>query len=150
MSALTISTMPVPAMPGLRTALPRRRGCAVTAVPPRPVAQPALPARPAAAPVAPGARQLRLTRRGRLTITLTMASLLAVLGVVGAKTASASSDAPRATRQVLVLPGETLWSIAAEVDPTADRRDVIADIVRINDLSTSRVMAGQTLVVPAG
>jgi len=98
-----------------------------------------------------------LTRRGRLTRSITAAAVVGAALVasqvgVGTDTASAKVQAwaHEPTRQVLVLPGQTLWSIAAEVDPTADRRDVIADIVRMNGLQSSQVMAGQALELPAG
>lgn len=101
---------------------------------------------------APGARGgMRLTRRGRLAVTLTAVSLLAVPGVLGASTAlaGASPAEPVATEQVLVHPGQTLWEIAAAAAPAgADVRDVIIDIQQLNGLETSAVYSGQELSVP--
>jgi nucleoid-associated protein YgaU len=103
---------------------------------------------------------LRLTRRGRLALTTLTAlaaaaaivAMVVALGALGAEHATAESGrAPvQERRAVLVQPGETLWSIAAQVDAEADRRDVIDEIVRINGLPSSQVAAGQTLVLPAG
>ena len=95
---------------------------------------------------------LRLTRRGRLAVTLTMASLLAAAGLVGASTALAGTTAgePVAVSQVTVHPGQTLWEIAAAAAaPGEDVRDVIIKISELSGLSSSTVYAGQELTVPA-
>jgi LysM repeat protein len=49
---------------------------------------------------------------------------------------------------VTVQSGESLWGIAAEVAPERDPRDVIADIVQINNLNAGTVLPGQQLFVP--
>jgi hypothetical protein len=95
---------------------------------------------------APG--HLRLTRRGRL-VTAAATLLIAVLALVGVvsragalrETAPVPASAPA---QVVVAPGETLWSIAQRVAPDRDPRTVVAGIQRLNDLPTSDVRAGQT------
>jgi hypothetical protein len=48
-----------------------------------------------------------------------------------------------------VQPGESLWAIAGSVDPARDPRDVIADIVQLNNLDNGKVMPGQQLFVPS-
>jgi hypothetical protein len=50
--------------------------------------------------------------------------------------------------QVTVEGGETLWQVAHEIAPTKDPRDVVSDIVRLNNLPSAEVAAGQTLAVP--
>ena len=100
--------------------------------------------------------RLRLTRRGRfvlVAIPLMLLSivLLLLLGVFTSPIkASTSQDAPIGTQAVktTVLSGQTLWSIAAASDPSRDPRDVIADIVELNSLSSSVVQPGQQLFVP--
>lgn len=96
------------------------------------------------------AAPLRITRRGRLVITLLVCAVLAVAGVVAAFRALAGAEAPVVpVKSVLVLPGDTLWSIAGTVaEPGEDVLDVIADIVEMNDLETSAVFVGQRLTVP--
>jgi hypothetical protein len=48
-----------------------------------------------------------------------------------------------------VLPGETLWQIASTVAaPGEDIRDVVAELVVLNQLSGSHLYAGETIVVP--
>lgn len=100
---------------------------------------------------ADGPTSLKLTRRGRLAITLVTAAALASAGMLGAQTAIAGDGSSTSQTEIVVVqPGETLWSIAGAAVPGADRRDVIIDIQQLNGLSGSQVMAGQTLVVPAG
>lgn len=52
--------------------------------------------------------------------------------------------------QVTVAHGQTLWSIASEhAAPGVDVREVIAQIITLNDLSSSGVHVGQQLLLPA-
>ena len=101
--------------------------------------------------------RLRLTRRGRivligLPLVLLAALLLSLTGLLNspAKAAdTASGLSVTKTVSVTVQPGESLWAIAGTVDPTRDPRDVIADIVQLNDLEMGKVMPGQQLFVPS-
>lgn len=110
-----------------------------------------------ATPTMPASRkgELTLTRRGRfiliglptLLIGLCVAALLMLF--LSAGTASASSQsAGQGTQTVIVGSGETLWDIAAEVDPSADTRDIISQIDDMNHLSSGHVTPGQRLIVP--
>jgi LysM repeat protein len=49
---------------------------------------------------------------------------------------------------VTVAPGDSLWSIAGDVAPDADRRDTVAEIMELNALSGSSVNVGQRIAVP--
>lgn len=92
----------------------------------------------------PAKGAVRLTRRGRLTMTL---STLAVASVAGAGMAFGG---PTVTaEEVTVEPGQTLTSIAALEMVGVPTDDAIAQIRQANDLATSHVHAGQTLVIPA-
>lgn len=134
MSALTIDTL-VPT-------LPPRRTRHLVAVPVRSTG--------ARAAVAPDST-LRLTRRGRLLVTLLCSALVLAVAVVGARVAWAdTSAAAPATTQVTVLPGQTLWEIASTADPSADPRDAVIEVRDLNGLPDSQVFAGQVLTVPAG
>ena len=96
---------------------------------------------------------LRLTRRGRVVLT----SLAAIPLVIGALVftlngggAAASGDRAHVQFQyVTVETGQSLWSIAEKVAPSADARDVIADIVSLNQLDSAVVSPGQRLAIPA-
>ncbi len=141
------------ALPAYRTENDTRLRPALRVV--RPAAGPAAP-RPAAGPAAPrpAAAALRLTRRGRIVVAVLAVLLLTVLSLVIAGAAQATSHAtPRGAAgsglgQVVVRPGQSLWSVAENADPDADTRLVIQQIVQLNALSGDTVFAGQRLWVP--
>lgn len=101
---------------------------------------------------------LRLTRRGRIVligvpVVLLAALLLSLAGFFNspAKASDSAADlTTTATVTVTVQPGESLWGIAAGVAPERDARDVVADIVQLNNLPAGAVFPGQQLFVPAG
>jgi hypothetical protein len=62
---------------------------------------------------------------------------------------SAAELTPTPTVSVTVQPGESLWAIAGNVAPDRDPRDVVADIVQLNNLDAARVVPGQALFVPS-
>jgi hypothetical protein len=108
--------------------------------------------RPGKEPLPP----LRLTRRGRVVLIGIPLVLLAVLifllaGFLNAPAKAADSAADLSvtpTVSVTVQSGESLWAIAAAVAPERDPRDVIADIVQLNNLTAGAVVPGQQLFVP--
>jgi len=61
--------------------------------------------------------------------------------------AAASSAAGVAAPTVVVQPGDTLWSIAADVAPDADVRITVDQLVALN--GASPIVAGQELVLPS-
>jgi hypothetical protein len=97
---------------------------------------------------------LRLTRRGRAVVAVATALLLAVLSLVIAASAQATSHpapsgaAQRNLAQVTVRPGQSLWSVAENADPNADTRVVVQQIIELNGLTGNLVFAGQRLWVP--
>ena len=101
---------------------------------------------------------LRLTRRGRIVLigiplVLLAALLLSLAGFFNSPAKASDSDAELQTTSavtVTVQPGQSLWGIAAAVVPDRDARDVVADIVQLNNLSAGAVFPGQQLFVPAG
>jgi hypothetical protein len=98
---------------------------------------------------------LRLTRRGRIVAVAVAAMLLAVLSLVIARSAEATSQpapahAAQSPTQVTVQPGESLWAVAENADPNADTRVVIQQIVELNALTGPVVFAGERLYVPRG
>jgi LysM domain len=105
---------------------------------------------------APRAR-VRLTRRGRavaavLIITgVTAAALLISLVVSGGAQATNHGQARagyQGMREIVVRPGQTLWSIASKAEPSADPRTVVAEIMSANALTGTGITAGQLLYVP--
>jgi LysM repeat protein len=112
------------------------------------VAMSAMPA------VAPQAGPLRLTSRGRLVVAIAVALLVAVVMLVATATAQATSSPPsrgsQGLAQVVVGPGESLWSVAERADPDQDPRVIIPQIMDLNALTGDVVYAGQRLWVPRG
>jgi len=145
---------------------PARRRHLVLVPPARRAGTSAAPVRRAGparrAPRVPG--PLHVTRRGRLALTLTVSTLLlvgataalsAALVHAGPSPARTTSTVPvvaaaPAEAAVVVLPGDTLWSIADETAlPGQDVRDVVLRIEELNGLSSSALSVGDTLLVPA-
>jgi hypothetical protein len=93
---------------------------------------------------------VRLTRRGRLVLVVTLMMMLVIAGLTlghgSSLAASHGSAAPH--RTVTVEAGESLWSVAARVAPHADPRLVVADIESYNHLPSASVEPGQQLVIP--
>ncbi|MGO8960736.1 MAG: LysM peptidoglycan-binding domain-containing protein [Streptosporangiaceae bacterium] len=101
---------------------------------------------------------VRLTRRGRIVVT-TLAALCATAAVLlvsllasGGAQASNHGQPGRGgyqgMHQIVVQPGQTLWSIASAAEPTADPRAVIQQIMSVNALNGSNIQVGQLLWVP--
>lgn len=95
--------------------------------------------------------RLRITARGRavllalIAIPFVVALFVAVLNGGGA-TATLEAGDPVAV--ITVEPGQSLWSVAESIAPTADPRDVIEALVSFNRLESADVWAGQQLAVP--
>lgn len=114
-------------------------------------AVPVLPVR-TDSPAPIGTTHLHLTRRGRFVLT-TLAALPLVVGslvvaVNGGMAAATSSGMATEFTYVTVAPGESLWHLAETIAPTEDPRDVIADIVSLNQLASEEVEPGQRLALP--
>jgi nucleoid-associated protein YgaU len=122
--------------------------------------RPAAPAAPAPRARASARPRTRLTRRGRIVVAALVISatllVVALAWLAGTATAEAArsgapaSDVYRNLTSVVVRPGETLWAIATQAEPTADPRSVIQEIVDINALSGTSIQPGQRLWVPRG
>jgi len=104
----------------------------------------------------PGAPPVRLTRRGRIVVAVAAALLVTMISLLAAGVAQATGhgSSPRAARQnlvqVVVRPGQTLWSVAERADPDQDTRVVVRQIIDLNSLAGATVLAGQQLWVPRG
>jgi LysM repeat protein len=89
---------------------------------------------------------LRLTRFGRLVVSLLVAGAVSVLGVgLAGQLASASAE----PRTVTVQSGQTLSGIAARELPELAVADGVVELQLANSLSTPAIHAGQQLVIPA-
>ncbi len=99
--------------------------------------------------------RLRLTVRGRRVLAAAAALpavLVLSLAIIGGGAALASRDAGAPADSfttITVSSGDSLWSIAQEVAPNADPRDVVDAIVRLNALDGVTIAAGQRLAIPS-
>lgn len=93
----------------------------------------------------PNPHPVRLTRRGRALLLACVAGL--ALGTIGVFNTAIASDTPRIAT-VVVQPGQSLWSIATGIDPSADPRATIHQIKALNSLDGSVVRVGQAIQVP--
>jgi len=106
-------------------------------------------------PAAPRpAARLRITSRGRkvlaVLIALPVITVLGLLAMFSGGSAIASLGSSTAEFDYLtVQAGQSLWSIAETIAPSADPRDVIAEIRSLNQLETSSVQPGQRIAIPA-
>ncbi len=94
--------------------------------------------RPTWAPHAPVVRHLG---RWLLVVVLSIG-----LGVLLARVALGGT--PPAYTTVVVQPGDTLWTIAAERYPAADPRERVSAIEALNGLTGPQIVAGETLELP--
>ncbi len=101
---------------------------------------------------------LRLTRRGRLLRSMVLVLLMvsglalaaaATLGIIEGFIGAGSPQGSLAT--ITLEPGETLWSFASRVQPSADPYATIFQIRELNGLSAAEsVPPGSVLRVPVG
>jgi LysM repeat protein len=94
---------------------------------------------------------VRLTRRGRVVVTLLLLGLVLVALTIfsGQSAATHETGTVEPTRTVVVDDGDTLWDIAAEVAGSRDIREVVHEIETLNSLSGPELTEGQELAVPA-
>lgn len=100
---------------------------------------------------------LRLTRRGRIVMAVLLVAVfsiavLLVTALVSGRAQATNRGQLRAGYQglheIVVRPGQTLWSIAASAEPTADPRNVVQEIMAANALVSPSINTGQLLWVP--
>jgi hypothetical protein len=108
---------------------------------------------PAVARVAnrPAAPHVRLTRRGKIVIVSIAVAVIGLLAILlgPSSTATDQIGTPRDTTTVRVLPGHTLWQIAAAANPDGDIRATVDDIIELNSLpNASALQMGSEIAVP--
>ncbi|KGA04546.1 MAG: hypothetical protein GM43_5385 [actinobacterium acMicro-4] len=93
---------------------------------------------------------LRITRRGRVVLAALFAiPVVAVSLLVTSPGALAESTASSNNFDyVTVVSGDTLWAIAEMIDPTGDPRDMVAELMTLNQLTSANLNPGQELAIP--
>jgi len=91
---------------------------------------------------------------GLTILAAVAATVLLWLSLAGGAQASSHGQPASAgylgMTQVVVRPGQTLWSLAATAEPSADPRIVIQQIIDANALGGTSISAGELLWVPKG
>jgi hypothetical protein len=88
-----------------------------------------------------------------MAVTGVSALLIGALSVglaTAAQATRAGSSPGRYLAKVVVLPGQSLWSLAEAYDPDADARRVVQEIQQLNSMTGDQVRAGEVLWVPRG
>lgn len=97
---------------------------------------------------------LKLTKRGRAVFTtlaavpLVIAAFLFALNGGGASATFETAQPGVEYTYVSVVAGQSLWSLAGEIAPTADPRDVVIGILEFNGMSSADLVPGQRLALP--
>lgn len=98
------------------------------------------------------APRLRITARGRaVLLTLVAAPLVALalfFGLNGGGAVATQEPTVDTFTYVTVESGQSLWDIAAEVAPSADPREFVADVAALNQLDSAQLQPGQLLAIP--
>ena len=95
---------------------------------------------------------LHLTSRGRAVFSVAGAVVISAAMaavILGGATATASGENSSTTFEYIqVEAGQSLWQLAETVAPDADPRDVVYEIVKLNQLVTAEVQPGQQIALP--
>lgn len=93
---------------------------------------------------------LRITTRGRAVLAFALALPVIALSVFLASPGALADSEVAANdfEYMTVLSGDTLWSIATLIDPAADPRDVVEDIISLNQLDSAVLTPGQEIALP--
>lgn len=96
-------------------------------------------------PLAP----LRLTLRGRVVVAI-LGALVAFGAARGGVAIADAGSQPTVVNVHVVAAGETVWGFASDLASDGqDVRDVVAAIVRLNELASANLTVGQRILLPA-
>lgn len=92
----------------------------------------------------------RLTRRGRIVLGALVATPVVALSMLIATPGALAESEARGNdfEYMTVLAGDTLWGIAEVIAPDADPRDVVAEIMSLNQLDSASLTPGQEIAIP--
>ena len=96
-----------------------------------------------------GLEQMYATRPDRALWQLYRWAFVFVAALAVMVALSRVAQGGEAAATVVVQPGDTLWTIAAERYPGDDPRARIDEIERLNNLSSPVIVVGETLRLPA-
>jgi len=93
---------------------------------------------------------LRITRRGRVVLAALFAIPVAAVSLLVTSPGALAESTASSNNfdYVTVVSGDTLWAIAEMIDPTGDPRDMVAELMTLNQLTSANLSPGQELAIP--
>ena len=103
--------------------------------------------------LASSAAPLRITRRGRVLLLMSLVAVLFGSFSLGRANSEAAPEAGPAIAaasfdETVVQAGESLWTVARRIAPDNDPRQVVAQIRALNKMEGSQIQVGQLLLLP--
>lgn len=81
--------------------------------------------------------------------TILLLSAATFIAVPLANRGDAVQSRPTRTVEYRVMPGDTLWELAAVIPGVEDRREAVHMLIELNGLGSGSLEAGQTIRIPA-
>lgn len=93
---------------------------------------------------------LRITRRGRVVLAALFAIPVAAVSLLVTSPGALAESTASSNNfdYVTVVSGDTLWAIAEMIDPTGDPRDMVVELMTLNQLTSANLSPGQELAIP--
>lgn len=101
---------------------------------------------------------LKLTRRGRHVLQVTISLLVVVLAALSiaafgsqqplSSAVAADQNGTGTYERIVVQPGDTLWGISTRLSQDGDQAVIFNKILTYNDVETSELKVGQVLFIP--
>ena len=82
-----------------------------------------------------------------LLFVLTLSAIIIAVKIDGVENSSLLANSRYNNTEVIVQPGDTLWSIAQAQVPNEDPRDVVDSIKKLNQLKSADIFPGQVLQI---
>lgn len=95
-----------------------------------------------------GLEGMRLTRRGRVVLWTGAVILAIVITLLGVRAGADGSPQAVEVSRHAVVQGDTVWSLAAMVNPGIDIRDVVDEVLALNGRTSTVLYAGETILLP--
>ena len=95
-----------------------------------------------------GMARTRVRRRRLIALSVTVGLAGILSGPVANAVGVGGSPDDGGSREYVVRPGDTLWSIAARTSPSMDPRIVVDAIASANDVDPGALVPGQELSIP--
>lgn len=96
---------------------------------------------------APRSRAHAIQRR-LIAVAVLFGAVFALLVGQGAASASNQPVSASSLLYVTILEGQSLWSLAEELEPDADPRQFVEEVMTTNGLESASVQPGQRIAIP--